>query len=141
MASAKWSRKPGPMQRAERGLAELDGALDEVDRRDPLLAVRADVVADDECAVGPADQHRPVEAQLVDDRRHVVGPEPAVGVVLGLERRLGHAVAAQVVGDEPELVRERALVLLVPAEMVLRPAVDEQDRRAVRVAPLADVQP
>ena len=77
----------------------------------------------------------PVEAQLVDDRRHVVGPELAVGVVLGLERRLGHAVAAEVVGDEPELVGEGALVLLVPAEMVLRPAVDEQDRRPVRHCP------
>ena len=67
-------------------------------------AVRAHVVADDEGAVGPADEHRPVEGELVDDRRHVVGPEPAVGVVLGLERRLGHAVAAQVERDEPELV-------------------------------------
>ena len=65
----------------------------------------------------------------------------AVGVVLGLERRLGHAVTAEVVGDEPELVGERALVLLRPAEVVLRPAVDEQDRRPVRLAPLAHVQP
>ena len=92
-------------------------------------------------AVRPADEHRPVEAQLVDDRRQVVGPEPAVGVVLRLERRLGHAVAAEVVGDEPELVGERALVLLHPAEVVLRPAVNEQDRRPVRLAPLAHVQP
>src|SRR5947207_3075468 len=56
-------------------------------------------------------------------------------------RRLGHAVAAQVVGDQPELVPERALVLLVPAQVVLRPAVDEQDRRPVGLAPLAYVQP
>ena len=54
----------GADQRAERRLAELDGALDEVDRGDPVLAVRAHVVADDEGAVGPADEHRPVEAQL-----------------------------------------------------------------------------
>ncbi len=133
--------KAGADQRAERRLAQLDRALDEVDRRDPILAVRAHVVADDEGAVRPADEHRPVEPQLVDDRRHVVGPELAVGVVLGLERRLGHAVAAEVVGHEPELVGERALVLLGPAEMVLRPAVDEQDRRPVRLAPLAHVQP
>ena len=52
----------GADQRAERRLAELDGALDEVDRGDPILAVRAHVVADDEGAVGPADEHRPVEA-------------------------------------------------------------------------------
>src|SRR6266511_4116817 len=131
----------GADQRAERRLAQLGRALDEVDRCDSILAVRADVVADDEGAVGPADQYRPVEAQLVDDRRYVVGPELAVGVMLGLERSFGHPVATQVVGDEPELVRERAFVLLGPAEMILRPAVDEQDRHPVRVAPLAHVQP
>ena len=141
VASAKWSRKPGPISVPNAASPSLTRALDEVDRRDPLLAVRAHVVADDEGAVGPADEHRPVEAQLVDDRGEVVGPELAVGVVLGLERRLGHAVAAQVEGDEPELVGQRALVLLGPAQMVLRPAVDEQDRRPVRLAPLAHVQP
>ena len=141
VASAKWSRKPGPMKRAEGGLTELRDALDEVDRGDSLLAVGAHVVADDEGAVRPADEHRPVEAQLVDDRREVVGPERVVRVVLGLERRLGHAVAAQVVGDKPELVGQRALVLLGPAQMVLRPAVDEQDRRPVGLAPLTNVQP
>ena len=61
--------------------------------------------------------------------------------MVGLERRLGHAVAAEVEGDEPELVGERAVVLPGPAEVVLRPAVDEQDRRPVRPAPLAHVQP
>ena len=50
-------------------------------------------------------------------------------------------MAAQIVGHEPELVGQRALVLLGPAEMVLRPAVNEQDRRPVRPAPLAHVQP
>ena len=58
----------------------------------------------------------------------------------GPGRRLGHAVAAQVEGHQPELVPERAFVLLLPAEVVLRPAVDEQDRRAVRLPPLAHVQ-
>ena len=128
-------------QRAERCLAEPGDAFDEIDRGDPILAVRAHVVADDEGAVGPADEHRPIEPQLVDDRRHVVGPELVRGVLLGLERRLGHAMAAQVVGDEPELLGERALVLLGPAQVVLRPAVDEQDRRPVRLAPLAHMQP
>ena len=135
VASDEMVEKTRADQRAEGRLAQLDRALDEVDRGDSVLAVHAHVVADDEGAVRPADEHRPVEPQLVDDRRHVVGPELAVGVVLGLERRLGHAVTAEVVGDEPELVGERALVLLGPAEVVLRPAVDEQDRRPVRLCP------
>ena len=127
-------------QRAEGRLAAADRTLDEVDRRDLVLAVGAHVVADDEKAVGPADEHRTVETELVDDHRDVVDPQLAVGVVLGLEGRLGHAVTTQVVGDKAELVGERAVVLLCPAEMVLRPAVDEQDRRTVRRAPLAHVQ-
>ena len=132
----------GADQRAEGRRAELDDALDEVDRGDAILAVRAHVVADHEGAVGPADEHRPVEtaaASMIEARSSA--QRPAVGVVLGLERRLGHAVAAQVERDEPELVGQRALVLLRPAEVVLRPAVDEQDRRRVRRSPLADVEP
>jgi len=58
---------------------------------------------------------------LLDDRRDVIGPELAVGVVPGLGRGLGHAVAAEIVGDEPELVGELAFVLPSPAEVVLRP--------------------
>jgi hypothetical protein len=121
--------------------AHLGGAADQVDGADAVLAVRAQVVADDEAAVGPAHEHGPVEAQLLDDGGHVVGPERAVGVVLGLQRRLGHAVAAQVVGHQPELLGQSAVVLLGPAEVALRDAVDEQDRRSVRRAPLAHVQP
>ena len=141
VAPTKWSREGRADERAEGGLAQLDRAFDEVDRGDPVLAVGAHVVADDERAVGPADEHQPVETQLLDDRRDVIGPEPAVGVVPGLERGLGHTVAAEIVGDEPELAGELAFVLPGPAEVVLRPAVDEQDRRPVRPAPLAHVQP
>jgi hypothetical protein len=128
-------------QGAERRPAEGDHRTGEVDGGDAVLAVGAQVVADDKAAVGPADQHRPVQAQLVDDRGHVVGPQPGVGVVLGFQGRLRHPVAAEVVGHQPELLGQRALVLLGPAEMVLGQAVDEQDRRPVRPAPLADVQP
>src|SRR6266545_597897 len=61
--------------------------------------------------------------------------------MLGLERRLRHAVATEVVRDKPELFGERAFVLLRPTEVVLRPTVDEQNRRPIRYAPLAHVQP
>src|SRR5262249_18479632 len=105
--------KAGADERAEGGLAQLDRALDEVDRGDPVLAVGAHIVADDERAVGPADEHQLVETQLLDDRRHVIGPELAVGGVPGLERGLGHPVAAEIAGDEPELAGELAFVLPV----------------------------
>ena len=127
-------------ERPEGGLAQPDRAFDEVDGGNSVLAVRADVVADHERAVGPPHEHRPLEGQLIDDGSHVIGPELAVRVVLRLERRLGHPVAAQIVGHEPKLVGQLALVLLGPAEVVLRPAVNEQDRRPVRPPPLADVQ-
>ena len=46
-----------------------------------VLAVRAEVVGHDVPAVGPRDQHRAVELQLLDHRGEVVGPEPRVDVV------------------------------------------------------------
>ena len=49
-------------------------------------------------------------------------------------------MAAEVERHEAELVGQCALVLLGPAEVVLRPAVDEQDRRPVGVPPLPDVE-
>ncbi len=130
----------GADQRPERRLAQLHGTAGETGGRHLLLAVRAQVVADDEGAIGPADQDGPVEAQLPDDGRDVVGPQPRVGVALGARRRLRHPVAPQVAGNQPELLKKRAGDLLVPALMALRPAVQEQDRRPVRIAPLAHVQ-
>ena len=131
----------GADQRAEGRLAELDRALDEVDGGDPVLAVRAHVVADDERAVRPADEHRPIEAQLVDDRRDVVGPEAAVGVVLRFGRRLRHAVAAQVAGDEPELLGERLSYCFAQHRWFCDQPWMNTIGGAVRRAPLADVQP
>src|SRR6476661_1239789 len=49
-------------------------------------------------------------------------------------------MAAQVVRDEPALAGQRALVLLVPAQMALRQTVDEHDRWPVRPTPFAHVQ-
>ena len=51
-------------------------------------------------------------------------------------RLLGHAVAAQVQRDDPEGFGE----LPRPAQPGLRPAVNEHDRRCLRVTPFADVQ-
>src|SRR5690348_4462460 len=59
----------------------------------------------------------------------------------GLERGLRHPVTAEVASDEPELPGERAVILPGPAEVVLRPAVEEQDRRPVWPAPLAHMEP
>ena len=130
----------GADEGAEGSLTQLDGAADEVDRPDPVLAVRAHVVADDEGSVRPAHEHRPVEPQLVDDPRDVVGPQLIDGVVLGLQWGFGHAMTAQITGDQPEPVGQRAPILLGPAQVVLRPAVEEQDRRRIRVPPLTHVQ-
>ena len=63
-------------------------------RAETVLPVRADVVADHERAVGPADEHGTIQLQLVDDRSYVLGPQRSVGVVLGGERSLGHPVTA-----------------------------------------------
>src|SRR5689334_19506364 len=49
-------------------------------------------------------------------------------------------MAAKIEGDESEFVAERAVILLFPAEMVLRPAMDEQDGRSVGFAPFPHMQ-
>src|SRR5512147_3145189 len=49
-------------------------------------------------------------------------------------------MAAKIEGDETEFVAERAVILLFPAEMVLRPAVDEQDGRSIGFAPFPHMQ-
>ena len=41
----------------------------------------------------------------------------------------------------PEVLRERAGDLSRPAQLALRPAVDEHERRSLAVAPLLRVQP
>src|SRR6185503_11382743 len=56
------------------------------------------------------------------------------------ERLLGHAVTAEVERDDPEVVGEGTGGLPRPAQLGLRPAVDEHDRRPLRVAPLPNVQ-
>ena len=133
--------KPGADQRAERGLIQLDATFDKVDRGHVALSVPADVVADDEATVGPADEDAPLKVQRFDHGRQVVGPQRGVGVVGSVERSVRHAVPAQVVGDEPELIGERAVVLMGPAQMVLRPTVDQHYRLPVETSPLAHVQP
>jgi hypothetical protein len=73
-----------------------------------------------------------------------VVPDPAADAPAPLwlvERSLGHAVTTEVIGNESKFVGERTFVLFLPAEMVLRSAMDEQDRWSVRLAPLAHVQP
>ena len=81
---------------------QQDGAANEVDPADLVLAVRADVVGDDEASVGPGDQDRAVKPGLLDDRRDVVRPALLVEVVLGRQRPLGHPVAAVVERHDAE---------------------------------------
>src|SRR4051794_5485418 len=81
-----------------------------------------------------------VERGVPDDGREVVGPQARVEVARGVGRLLRHAVAPEVEGDHVKVVRERAPRLPEPALLALGPAVDEDDRRAGRHAPLPHVQ-
>ena len=78
---------------------------------------------------------------LLDHRRHVVRPELAVRVVLGARGLLGQTVAANVEGDDPKPRSEIAADLLRPAEVALRPAVHEEKRGPLGIAPLPRVEP
>ena len=106
---------------------------------DVCLAVDAQIVADQHAAVRPAGDDRPLESQLADHGLDVVRPQLGVAVrVVGL---LGQPVPADVHRDQPEVVGEVGVELLHPRQPALRPAMDEQQRPAVGVARLLDVQP
>src|SRR5262245_3890996 len=81
-----------------------------------------------------------VQAELVDDCRNVVGPCPRLRIVLLRFRRFRHAMPAKVKGYEAERVRKLALVLSDPAQVILRPSMDEQDGGSIGFAPFAHVQ-
>ena len=72
--AARCSRKPGPM------LSNVGGFIITAAPTKSTPAIRSspyapEVVGDDEPAVGPRDQHRPVQTQLIDDRGKVVRPQ------------------------------------------------------------------
>ncbi len=116
-------------------------AAGEVEAGDGVLAIGPQVVGDDEPAVGPGDDHGPIELQLLDDGVEIVGPQPRIEILRVVDRLLGHAMAAKVERDDPEAIGQRSARLSRPAHLGLGPAMDEQERRAMRVAPLLRVQP
>jgi hypothetical protein len=91
----------------------------------------------------PSYQEASAAGQLASTCRHGHGGAQQRLHLLGRVRpgrpALDQAAHAADVGRQ--VVGEKALALLGPAEMVLGKAVDEQDRRPVRLAPLAHVQP
>lgn len=101
------------------------------------MAMGVQVIPHDAPAIGPADQHRPLQTKGVDHPLYLVGPD-LPGLVEGVALRLrAHAVAADVVGHQAEFPGEfRVAGLPVPGQRRLHVAVDEEDRLALRVAVL-----
>ena len=104
-----------------------------------VLAVRTQVVGDDERAVRPGHEHRAPRRDRLEDRRQVVGPHdrrrrtarPRPGRRTGRVRGRSNVMRWK---------RRRAFRhLMRPAQVALRPAVDEDDRLSVPAAPFADV--
>jgi len=105
----------GPDQDAERGPVERYGCIHEVDSRDGILTVRANIVTDDETAIGPPDECGMFQAELIDDGGNVIRPGLGFRIVVPPLGRFRHAVAAKIEGHEVERIRKLALVLLAPA--------------------------
>src|SRR3954467_8387301 len=95
-----------------------------------------DVVGNHPAGVGPADQPRAFEARRVHHGLHLVAPCLGIPVARGIERLVGIAVAAQIVGHDAKFPGESAVDLAHPRQVALRETVDEQDFRTRRVAPL-----
>ena len=105
------------------GTAETSTSL-----RDAPGAVPADVVDDLAAAGGVADEGEVAEVERVDQAGEVVGVGVHLVAVPGLA---GAAVAAPVVGDRAVAVLGEEQRGGLPGVGVQRPAVAEDDRRAV----------
>src|SRR5215207_3797585 len=61
--------------------------------------------------------------------------------MLGVKRLVRHAVASNVDRHQAELIcQEVAVELVCPTEMVLRPTVNKEDSRSLRIAPFPYVE-
>ncbi|MER8461991.1 hypothetical protein NKH02_03550 [Mesorhizobium sp. M1396] len=49
-------------------------------------------------------------------------------------------MAAKVEGDEAKAFRQPALILFLPAQVILRPSMDEEDGWSVELAPFSHMQ-
>jgi hypothetical protein len=73
-----------------------------------------EIIGDEVPAIGPADKHWPLELGNVDHCLNLIRPGLGFLVLLRLERLVGIAVAAQVVGYHAEFLGEIALDLPLP---------------------------
>src|SRR5215207_242103 len=60
--------------------------------------------------------------------------------MLGLKRLVRHAVASNVDRHQAELICQVAVELVGPTEMILRPTVNKEDSRSLRIAPFPYVE-
>ena len=75
------------------------------------------------------------QTELRDDRGNIIRPGLRLRIVFWSIGRLRHAVAAKIEGHQAECVRQLTLILPLPAKMVLRPPMDEEDGWSIGLAP------
>src|SRR5262245_28869927 len=120
---------------AKEALVRLRNGVDIIEAGQLAGPMDLEVVGDDATAVGPTDQHRALQSRGVDNSLHLVRPKLGLSIALRLERLVGPAMPAQVVGDHAKLLGEIALDLPGPGKVALREAVDEENLRAGGIAP------
>lgn len=94
----------------------------------------------EECWHARSRQSAACRSELFNDRSDIVSPLVTIGILLGLKWRVRHSVTAQVERDHTEFVVQFVLALVHPTQIALRPTVDQEDRDARGLAPLANVQ-
>ena len=104
---------------ANQGGINLDRSIDEVDAGKLVCTVGRKIIRDHAAGIGPADQHRAFEPGGVDHRLHLVTPGLGIPVMRGIQRLVGIAVPAQIVGHDAKLLGEVAVDLAHPRQMTL----------------------
>src|SRR5205823_5824523 len=85
----------------------------------PARTLGRKIIRDHATGIGPADQHRAFEPGGVDHRLHLVTPGLGIPVMRGIQRLVGIAVPAQIVGHDAKLLGEVAVDLAHPRQMTL----------------------
>src|SRR5207245_7452508 len=117
-----WSNKFAQCRRMQRCRR-----TSEHDPTDVLLAVCAYVIANDKASIGPANKNGTFKEKFFHNGGNIIRPELRILICTCLMRCFRHPMAAEIQRDQTIGRGKLALVLFRPAEMILRPAVDEQD--------------
>src|SRR6516162_6004116 len=97
-------------KRTKRLRANNDRGIHKIDSGNLFLTFSTHVIGNDIALL---------KSKLVNDGCYVIGPFVAIGILIGLGRRIRHSVAAKIESNDTGVVCQRTSVLFRPTQMAL----------------------